>query len=81
MRSSSDPLPPGDPPPPLVYLVAPRGETVERLGERAVADPYRLLEDAAHPDTRRWSAAQHDLFRRVAQRWPGAARSRPRWSG
>ncbi|WP_327069738.1 prolyl oligopeptidase family serine peptidase [Kitasatospora sp. NBC_01250] len=54
-----------------MYPVAPRGETVERLGERAVADPYRLLEDAAHPDTRRWSAAQDDLFRRVARGWPG----------
>lgn len=43
------------------YPAAERLDLVERLHGRAVADPYRWLEDPADPRTVAWSAAQDEL--------------------
>jgi len=52
---------------------APRLELVEDLPatapSRAVADPYRWLEDADDPRTRDWSAAQDALFAAARATW------------
>ncbi|NJC73102.1 S9 family peptidase [Planosporangium thailandense] len=39
------------------------------LGGRAVADPYRWLEDADDPRTREWLDAQADLYERARASW------------
>ncbi len=36
-----------------------------------VADPYRVLEDAEHPTTVAWSAAQEELLAAQRATWPG----------
>ncbi|WP_345713618.1 prolyl oligopeptidase family serine peptidase [Kineococcus glutinatus] len=58
---------PSSPPP------APRLDLVEDLHGRAVADPYRWLEDADDPRTREWSRAQDELFTAHAAALPGRA--------
>ncbi|WP_136520510.1 prolyl oligopeptidase family serine peptidase [Cellulomonas telluris] len=49
-------------PTPLAYPPAPREDLVEDLHGRAVADPYRRLEDAQDPATVAWSAEQDALY-------------------
>lgn len=44
------------------YPAARRLDLVEDLHGRAVADPYRWLEDAEDPETEAWSTAQDDLY-------------------
>jgi prolyl oligopeptidase len=44
------------------YPPTSRLDLVEKLHDRAVADPYRWLEDPAAPDTIAWSQAQATLF-------------------
>jgi prolyl oligopeptidase len=44
------------------YPAAPRLDLVEDLHGRAVADPYRWLEDAGDARTQDWSAAQDALY-------------------
>ena len=55
------------------YPHAPRLDLVEDLPAqapvRAVADPYRWLEDADDPRTREWSAAQDALFAAARATW------------
>jgi prolyl oligopeptidase len=46
------------------YPRAERLDLVDHLHGRAVADPYRWLEDPADPRTRAWSAAQDGIARR-----------------
>ncbi|MEU4746020.1 hypothetical protein AB0G02_36940, partial [Actinosynnema sp. NPDC023658] len=47
----------------------PRGDTVERVGDREVPDPYRVLEDPAAPETTRWCAEQDAAFDRARAGW------------
>ncbi|WP_448061211.1 prolyl oligopeptidase family serine peptidase [Cellulomonas hominis] len=49
---------------PLPYPTAHELDLVEDLHGRAVADPFRWLEDAADAATQAWSAAQDDLYAR-----------------
>jgi prolyl oligopeptidase len=44
------------------YPAARRDDLVEDLHGNRVADPYRWLEDADSPDTRRWLAAEEELW-------------------
>lgn len=53
------------------YPPARRLDLVEHLHGRAVADPYRWLEDPAAPETVAWSQAQDALARDVLDRLPG----------
>ncbi len=53
------------------YPPTERLDLVELLHGRAIADPYRWLEDRADPRTRAWSAAQSELYRRERDSWPG----------
>jgi prolyl oligopeptidase len=55
------------------YPDAPRLDLVEDLHGRAVADPYRWLEDAADPRTASWSAAQDELAATLLGSLPGRA--------
>jgi prolyl oligopeptidase len=43
-------------------LEAPRLPLTEHLHRRAIADPYRWLEDTGDPRTARWQAGQRELF-------------------
>ena len=56
------------------YPPAERLDLVEQLHGRAVADPYRWLEDPADPRTVAWSEAQDDLFAATAAGWPARDR-------
>lgn len=60
------------------YPPAERLPLVDDLHGRAVADPYRWLEDADAPATRAWLAAQDDLFTAYATGLPGRERLRDR---
>jgi prolyl oligopeptidase len=71
--------------PPLPYPKAPRLGLVETLPDeapagaaKAVADPYRWLEDAEDPQTKQWSAAQDELFGQHQASWPARPRLRDR---
>jgi prolyl oligopeptidase len=56
------------------YPRAERLDLVEHLHGRAVADPYRWLEDPDDPRTRTWSAAQDQLARGHLDALPGRDR-------
>ncbi len=67
------------------YPRAPRLDLVEQLppqapaeATRAVADPYRWLEDVDDAQTKQWSAAQDDLFGEHRASWPARPRLRAR---
>ncbi|WP_106402051.1 prolyl oligopeptidase family serine peptidase [Actinocorallia populi] len=60
------------------YPRAERGDLVEVLHGRPVADPYRWLEDAASAATARWSAEQDALWRAHAAGLPGREALRER---
>ena len=66
-------MPTDSPRPAPGYPRAPRLDLVEDLPRtapvRAVADPYRWLEDADDPRTREWSAAQDALFAAERATW------------
>lgn len=82
-------------PHPTTWPPAYRSEVPELLHGRAVADPYRWLEDADSARTAAWLAAQHELFARARPDWsagPALRRllddltrfdllSAPRWAG
>jgi prolyl oligopeptidase len=53
------------------YPSAERVAVVDVIHERAVADPYRWLEDATDDRTVTWSVAQEELFATHAASWPG----------
>jgi prolyl oligopeptidase len=53
------------------YGHAPRWDHVDILHGRAIADPYRWLEDPDSDETRRWARAQDALFAEHADRWGG----------
>jgi len=57
----------------ITYPPAIRQDIVEDIHGRAVADPYRWLEDADDPATRAWSKAQDELVRPYLDRQPGRA--------
>ncbi len=61
---TTEPLPatPSPTPTPVAYPPAPRTDLVEHLHGRAVADPYRTLEDPDDERTARWSREQDDLY-------------------
>ena len=48
-----------------MYPAAPRIDLTEMLHGVAVADPFRILEDADNPDTTAWVEAENALTRRV----------------
>jgi prolyl oligopeptidase len=50
------------PDPAIGYPEATRLDLVEDLFDHQVADPYRWLEDTESPETRRWLAAQEELW-------------------
>ena len=50
--------------------LAPRLDLVEDLGGRAVADPYRWLEDPTDPRTVAWAQAEDALLEEHRARWP-----------
>jgi prolyl oligopeptidase len=52
------------------YPAAERGPVVDAWHDQRVPDPYRWLEDPAAAATRRWSAAQDELWRRYARALP-----------
>lgn len=56
------------------YPAAERGPVVDDLHGRRVADPYRWLEDAADPRTRRWQSAQDEYWRKYAASLPARRR-------
>ncbi|GLZ34954.1 prolyl endopeptidase [Lentzea sp. NBRC 105346] len=58
----------------ITYPSAERLNLVEHLHGRAVADPYRWLEDAGDPRTEAWSAAQDGLTRSWLDAMPGRKR-------
>ncbi len=43
---------------------------VDELHGQSIADPYRWLEDAEDPRTRRWSAEQESLYQAERATWP-----------
>ncbi|MFJ9264721.1 prolyl oligopeptidase family protein [Streptomyces bacillaris] len=53
------------------YPHADRQDLVEELHGLPVSDPYRWLEDAHAPATRRWSDEQQALYEAERARWPG----------
>jgi prolyl oligopeptidase len=57
----------------MTYPQAQRLDLVESLHGRAVADPYRWLEDGDSAETQAWTAAQDDLYAGQAATWPGRA--------
>lgn len=59
------------PRPETVYPAATRLDLVDTLHGHQVPDPYRWLEDADNPDTRRWSTAQDTLTRGWLDSLPG----------
>ncbi|HEY8535497.1 MAG TPA: hypothetical protein VIL25_03575, partial [Vicinamibacterales bacterium] len=46
---------------PLEYPKTRKGDVVEELHGRRIADPYRWLEDPNSPETREWIEAQNRL--------------------
>jgi prolyl oligopeptidase len=60
------------------YPPAPRQDIVEDLHGHQVADPYRWLEDSQSDDTKKWLAAQDDLFHQAVDDLPGRDRLRTR---
>lgn len=58
----------------MPYPSAPRLDLVDRLHGRAVADPYRWLEDADAPETVAWATAQDALARAHLDALPGRDR-------
>jgi prolyl oligopeptidase len=62
----------------IQYPEATRQPIVDRIHGHAVADPYRWLEDAADPQTRRWQAAQDELWLDHAAELPDRYRFRGR---
>lgn len=54
----------------LSYPEARRGDQVDQLHGREVADPYRWMEDMSSPETRAWAQAQDDLAREVLHGLP-----------
>jgi len=56
---------------PAAYPEAERLEETEEIHGHRIADPYRWLEDADDPRTRRWSAQQDELFARWQAGWRG----------
>ncbi|QGQ19760.1 prolyl oligopeptidase family serine peptidase [Cellulomonas sp. JZ18] len=65
------------PPTALAYPTAPREDLVEDLHGRAVADPYRRLEDPQDPATVAWSAEQDALYAAYRRRVAAAADGGP----
>ena len=55
-----------------------RDELVEDLHGTPVADPYRWLEDAAHPDVQGWMRVQDDFARAQLSALPGGDALRQR---
>lgn len=55
----------------ITYPLAERLNLIEHLHGRAVADPYRWLEDANDPRTEKWSAEQDLLTRSWLDAMPG----------
>jgi prolyl oligopeptidase len=55
----------------MTYPVAERLDIVDDLHGHRVPDPYRWLEDPAHPQTQRWLAAQQDLWHTHSALLPG----------
>ncbi|WP_242883937.1 prolyl oligopeptidase family serine peptidase [Actinomadura litoris] len=53
------------------YPPARREDIVEEIHGHRVADPYRWLEDADGEATRRWLAAQDELFHKATDALPG----------
>ena len=68
------PAPPSLPPPPPTR----REDVVDTLHGRAVADPYRWLEDGTSAEVRAWSAAQTARTESVLKDRPEYAELRPR---
>ena len=64
----------------IAYPDAPRSDLVEVLHGRAVADPYRELEDPASPATRAWRDAQDRLCAEHLAALPGRAALRAQLS-
>jgi prolyl oligopeptidase len=62
----------------MTYPPADRQPVVDHLHGQAVPDPYRWLEDVSTPETRKWQAAQDDLWRRYSASLPGRDRLRRR---
>jgi prolyl oligopeptidase len=62
----------------LRYPEADREPVVDQLHGHAVADPYRWLEDAADQRTRRWQAAQDELWLKHVSGLPDRDRFRDR---
>ncbi|MDP9496594.1 MAG: prolyl oligopeptidase family serine peptidase [Actinomycetota bacterium] len=62
----------------LMYPDAPRLDLVETLHGRAVADPYRWLEDPDSPEARAWRREQDQLCREHLDALPGRERLRER---
>ncbi len=62
----------------LTYPEAPRLDLVEHLHGRAVADPYRWLEDPSSPETTAWREEQQRLCREHLDTLPGRERLRSR---
>jgi prolyl oligopeptidase len=60
------------------YPPARRQDNVEHLHGRAVADPYRWLEDPSSEETQAWSAAQDRLARSFLDALPGRDHLRAR---
>lgn len=58
--------------------IAPRSDKLDVIHGRVVRDPYRWLEDPASDETRRWLAAQDELFRAHAGGWAHRDRLRRR---
>jgi prolyl oligopeptidase len=56
---------------PLAYPRAPRSTQIDRFFGVDVADPFRPLEDASHPDVAGWLAAEASLTRRWLDALPG----------
>ena len=65
----------------LPYPDAERLDLVEDIHGRAVADPYRWLEDPADPRTAAWQQAQEGLLSTVRDAWPGREWLRARLAG
>jgi prolyl oligopeptidase len=60
------------------YPSAHRQDIVEEIHGQSVADPYRWLEDPDADDTKKWLAAQDELFHREVDDLPGRDRLRAR---
>ena len=63
------------------YPCAERLDLVEDIHARAVADPYRWLENPADPRTASWQQAQESLLSAARDSWPGREWFRARITG